>query len=76
MKINIVAARTREKLEEAIAALIAGDVHVHSVAYAIGPKGEREALGGEREDAPSQERQTQRPPRRNPPGGDIKQEER
>jgi len=44
MKIQIVTAKTREQLEVALRELVAGDIHVHSVAYAIGPKGEREAL--------------------------------
>jgi len=44
MKIQIVTAKTREALEQALGALVAGDITVHSLAYAIGPKGEREAI--------------------------------
>jgi len=42
--IEIVSARTRQELESTLTAVVAGDITVHSVAYAIGPKGEREAL--------------------------------
>jgi len=44
MKIQILAATSRQKLDVVLNELVAGDITVHSIAYAIGPKGEREAL--------------------------------
>jgi len=44
VKIHTFSEKTRAALEETVNAFLAGKVTVHSTAYAIGPKGEREAL--------------------------------